>query len=370
MKDFWKKQIEKHGKLVFLAPMDGYGDSAYRQAMKKVAPHIFSISEFYSADGLVHSKFLADSVLPHDKSEDPLVIQIFGKDPENFAKAAKIISDPKYNIAGIDVNMGCPAKKVVRSGHGSSLMINVETAFEIVRALNEATHLPISVKTRRSFDGNQDLLAFAKGLEEAGASLITIHGRTMKQAYTGVADWTDIHELQKHLKIPVIGNGDVQNYKDGMEKVKDLAGFMIGRATFGNPWCFVSQADIDEIDSLPLHSGTSTPFNKGGSNLKKENFIDGVYHPSLREILELMQFHAEKLVETKGEKKGSLEIRKHLVQYLKHFPGVKAYRKRLVTTDSLENSISIINEIRDTFKDFLDKRPSLGEIEKEEVDLN
>lgn len=118
-KNFWKDQVAKGEKLCFLAPMDGYGDSAYRQTMKRTAPHIYLISEFYSADGLVHSKFLPDAVLPHQTTEDPLIIQIFGKDPENFAKAAKIIQDPKYNIAGIDVNMGCPAKKVVRSGHGS-----------------------------------------------------------------------------------------------------------------------------------------------------------------------------------------------------------------------------------------------------------
>ncbi|RKW23424.1 hypothetical protein D8B46_03415, partial [Candidatus Gracilibacteria bacterium] len=111
MKDFWKKQLKKNKKLVFLAPMDGYGDSAYRQAVKRISPHVFCISEFYSADGLVHSKFLADSVLPHEKIEDPLIIQIFGKNPETFAKAAKIIENEKYNIAGIDVNMGCPAKK-------------------------------------------------------------------------------------------------------------------------------------------------------------------------------------------------------------------------------------------------------------------
>ena len=161
-KNFWQDQLKIHEKLCFLAPMDGYGDSAYRQSMKRVAPHIYCISEFYSADGLVHSKFLADSVLPHQTIEDPLIIQIFGKDPEMFARAAKIISDPKYNIAGIDVNMGCPAKKVVRSGHGSSLIISENTAFDIVKALNEATHLPISVKTRLSFDGNQNLITFAQ----------------------------------------------------------------------------------------------------------------------------------------------------------------------------------------------------------------
>ena len=140
--------------------MDGYGDSAYRQSMRRVAPHVICISEFYSADGLVHSKFLADSVLPHQAIEDPLIIQIFGKDPEMFARAAEIISRSKYNIAGIDVNMGCPAKKVVRSGHGSSLLINSDTAFEIISALDRTTDLPISVKTRRSFDGNQNLIDF------------------------------------------------------------------------------------------------------------------------------------------------------------------------------------------------------------------
>lgn len=162
--------------------MDGYGDSAYRQTMKRVSPHIYTISEFYSADGLVHSKFLADSVLPHADIENPLVIQIFGKDPEMFAKAAKIIE--RYNVIGIDINMGCAAKKVVRSGHGSSLFINQCTAFSIVDTLNKATKLPISVKTRLSFDGEQSLIDFAKGLENAGAAMLTVHGRTAKQAYS------------------------------------------------------------------------------------------------------------------------------------------------------------------------------------------
>ena len=119
------------------------------------------------------------------------------------------------------------------------------------------------------------------------------------------------------------------DYDDGMKKVRNLNGFMIGRASFGNPWCF----------------------------LEWKNF------PSLAEMLELMEFHAEKLVETKGERKGSLEIRKHLVQYLKHFPGVKAYRKRLVTTESLENSKQVIQEIRNEFNDFLSCKPWLWEIE-------
>ncbi|NVP17376.1 tRNA-dihydrouridine synthase family protein [Candidatus Gracilibacteria bacterium] len=355
MKDFWKKQLEKNKKLVFLAPMDGYGDSAYRQAMKRVSPHIFCVSEFYSADGLIHSRFLADSVLPHTEMEDPLIIQIFGKDPEIFAKAAKIISESKYNIAGIDINMGCPAKKVVRSGHGSCLLINEQTAFEIVKHMHEATHLPISVKTRLSFDGNQNLINFVKGLENAGASLVTIHGRTAKQAYTGHADFTNIYELKKHVSIPVICNGDIINYTDGMKKVKELDGIMLGRASFGNPWCFIGEHQINDDDFIVK------------TGVKRENFIDGVYHPTLDEILEAMEFHAEKLVETKGEKKGSLEIRKHLVQYLKNFPGVKKYRKRLVTTESVENTREILAEIRKEFSEELNKRPSLNELDDNKI---
>lgn len=329
MKDFWKKQIEEKWKLVFLAPMDWYGDSAYRQAMKRIAPDIICVSEFYSADWLVHSKFLADSVLPHTDMENPLIIQIFWKDPDMFAEAAKIISDPKYNISGIDINMWCPAKKVVRSWHGSCLLINEQTAFNIVKAMNEATHLPISVKTRLSFDWNQNLINFVKWLEEAWASLVTIHGRTAKQAYTWKADFSNIYELKKHVNIPVICNWDILNYDDGMKKVQELDWFMIGRWSFWNPWCF----------------------------------LPGDYHPTLWELLDQMEFHALKLVETKWEKKWNLEIRKHLVQYLKFFPGVKAYRKRLVTTDSFENTQNILNEVREEYKDYLDKRPGLGELD-------
>jgi len=354
MKNFWQEQLKQKKKLVFLAPMDGYGDSAYRQVIKKVAPFVNLVSEFYSADWLVHSKFLADSVLPHDKSENPLVIQIFWKDPETFAKASKIIANSKYDISGIDVNMGCPAKKVVRSWHGSSLMINENTAFDIIKALDEATNLPISVKTRLSFDWNGDLINFAKGLEKAGCKLLTVHGRTAKQAYTWNADFTNIYELRHHINIPLICNWDILNYKDWMEKVKNLDWFMIWRWSFWNPWCFLWEEHFLDDDCVKQN------------NLKKNNFVDWVYYPDLAEILDIMIFHAEKLVETKWEKAWSLEIRKHLVQYLKNFPWVKEYRKKLVTTESLINTKTIIEEIRTEFKDYLNKRPALKEITKDD----
>ena len=346
-KNFWQDQLKLHEKLCFLAPMDGYGDSAYRQAMKRVAPHIYCISEFYSSDGLIHSKFLADAVLPHQEVEDPLIIQIFGKDPINFAKAAKIISKPEYNIAGIDVNMWCPAKKVVRSWHGSSLLINEQTAFDIVKSLDEATDLPISVKTRLSFDGNQDLIKFAQWLQTAWAKLVTIHGRTAKQAYTWSADFTNIYELKKNLDIPVICNGDVEHYDNGMSKVRNLDWFMIGRRSFWNPWCFLGKKHFETEPWLQHTSG----------------FQNGIYFPTLWEMLEAMEFHAAQLVLTKWERKWSLEIRKHLVQYIKSFPGVKEFRKRLVTTESIEQTKETIRDIRLRFETDMLKRPGLGEIE-------
>jgi len=330
-KNFWKN-LAKKWPICLLAPMDWYGDSTYRQTVKKVAPNTICVSEFYSADWLHHSKFLADSVLPHDKIEDPLIIQIFWKDPEMFVSAAKIISKSKYNIAGIDINMWCPAKKVVRSWHWSSLMINTDTAFKIVEEINKATHLPISVKTRRSFDWNQDLIEFCKWLEKAWAAMITVHGRTMTQAYTWFADWDPIYELKEHLSIPVIWNWDVENYEDWLKRMKNLDWFMIWRASFWNPWCFL-------------------PWN---------------YSPTLKEILDMMDFHAKTLIETKWERKWSLEIRKHLVQYLKNFPWVKAYRKELVRVESYQEVNSIINRIRSDFHNELSFKPNLWEIKKED----
>lgn len=198
--------------------MDGYTDSAYRQIVKQVAPDTICFSEFYSADGLVHSKRLAESALRHEVSERPLIIQIFGKDPAMFREAAKLIE--AAGAAGVDVNMGCPAKKVVRSGHGSSLMINTDTAFRIIEEMSAAVKIPVSVKTRLGWDNwESHLIDFCKGLENAGAKLISVHGRTYQQAFDGRADWTGIYELKKHLGIPVIGNGDVMDYDDGMRRI-------------------------------------------------------------------------------------------------------------------------------------------------------
>lgn len=325
-KNFWKETADKWP-IAFLAPMDGYCDSAYRQVNKKVNPDIFVMSEFYSADGIIRSKFLASSVLPHQEIEKPLIIQIFWKDPEVFAQAGKIIES--YGVSWIDINMGCPAKKIVKSWYGSGLMIDTDQAYRVVEALNKAVSIPVSVKTRLWWNGPQELINFVKWLESAGASLVTVHGRTKEQAYEGKADFSHIYELKKQVNIPIICNGDVQSYDDGMRKIHSpdgsvsLDGFMIGRASFGDPWCFV-------------------PWG---------------YQPTLWEILEMMSFHGNALVNCKWEKRATTDIRKHLVNYLKFFPWVSKYRKRLVTIETIDTLYQIIDEIKNEFQSFLHNKP-------------
>jgi tRNA-dihydrouridine synthase B len=350
-KSFWK-DLASRGPISALAPMDGYCDSPYRQIVKQIAPETVVFSEFYSADGLVHSRDLQRKALTHDPSEYPLIIQIFGKDPVMFREAAKIIE--WYGITGIDINMGCPAKKVVKSGHGSSLMINRDTAFRIVEEMANAVAIPVSVKTRLGWEDPSLLVDFVKWLENAWADLITVHGRTYKQAFTGRADLTGIYDLKQHVSIPVVCNGDVMSYDDGVSKIihpenrnlnsppekgelegvsqkgipnsvtlpclpfsgeesklRNLDWFMIGRASFGNPWCF----------------------------------IPGWYEPTLGEILDMMSIHGQLLWQWK-DRKGMMEARKHLVQYLHGFPGVKEYRSRLVQVEWVADIEWVLASIR------------------------
>lgn len=326
MNTFWS-DLASHGPIAALAPMDGYCDSPYRQIVKKIAPNTVVFSEFYSADGLVHSKELQRRALTHDTSEYPLIIQIFGKDPAMFAEAAKIIE--WYGITGIDINMWCPAKKVVKSGHGSSLMINRDTAFQIVEQMSKAVKIPISVKTRLGWENPDLLVDFVKWLENAGASLISVHGRTYKQAFTGRADFAGIYELKQHINIPVICNGDITSYEDGVMKMihptglKNLDGFMIGRSSFGNPWCF----------------------------------LPGNYEPTLDEILVTMRGHGELLWKVKW-RHGMMEARKHLVQYLHGFPGVKQYRTSLVHVESADDIYTVIDDIRRDHASLLEEKIS------------
>ncbi len=324
--------------IVALAPMDGYCDSAFRAICKKVAPDIVVFSEFYSADGLFHNSKLAEKVLTHDPIEHPLIFQIFGNNPETFLAAGKLIES--YGAQWVDINMGCPAKKVVKCGYGSWLMIDRDRAMSIVSILAENLSIPVSVKTRLGWTNSRDLIEFWKALENAGTQLITVHWRTFQQEYTGEANWEPIYELQKNLTIPVLGNGDCKNYDEGIQKIQNtlpvtpaeagvyhsesvmdssaaadgndgLAGFMIARWALGNPWCF----------------------------------LPGNYTPTWTERIDVMREHMERMMTTKWEQRACLEIRKHFVHYLHGFEWVRDYRKRLASLTGLSEATKILEEL-------------------------
>ncbi len=311
----WKDQKRP---ILALAPMAGYTDTAYRQLIKGIEPRVICFTEFTSADGLVYGSKMTLKQLDFNPNEErPLVAQIFGKKPDHFAKAAQILEE--MGMDAIDINMGCPAKKVVSSDHGSALLKNPCKALEIVEATAKATRLPVSIKTRIGSE-KLDLpwfIQFCKDIESAGAQLITIHGRTAKQMYTGQADWEPMYEVKKNLRVPVIGNGDIRSVKDAQEKLGNLDGVMVGRGTMGNPWLMAEIAAAFYGDSYTPPS-------------------------SFAERLPSYLRHAELLVASKGEERGMKEMRKHFVHLLRGFDGASAARAEVVQISTLEEAKRVL----------------------------
>jgi len=305
--------------IVALSPMDGYTDSAYRQIVKLIEPRAIVFSEFVSADGLHRApKKVSELVSFNADIEQPYIAQIFGKNPEAFAIAAKVLTD--LGVAGIDINYGCPAKKVVGSGHGSSMIRTSELAAECVAAVRQATPLPLSVKTRLGWTDDSTLQDFVGKMIVAGAEMVTIHGRTVKQGYAGEADFGPIYELKKkYPKTVIIGNGDITSGEIAKAKLGNLDGIMIGRASFGNPW-------IIHEAVCSLYGEEYTP-------------------PTPAEIGKIICRHAEILIETKGKKRAMLEFRKLLLSFTKGFKGAKAMRRDMVSIESLQDVKTIAEKI-------------------------
>lgn len=306
--------------ILALAPMAGYTDSSYRQLVKEVCPSVICFTEFTNVDGILHGNEATMRQVSFDPNKErPIVAQIFGRKPENFRKAAAVLT--KLGVDAIDINMGCPAKKIVSSDHGSALLKNPSLSEEIVRATVEGTHLPVSIKMRigTSCYDHDYFFSFAKSMERAGAKLITIHGRTSKQMYGGAADWTPMYELKKILKIPVLGNGDIKNGKDAASKLKNLDGLMVGRGTFGNPWVFC------EI----LAAFAKKPYQA----------------LTLTQKLPTIARHLELSCQFKGEKWGILEMRKHLAWYIRGIPHASELRQKLVTVSSKKETIALLQDI-------------------------
>lgn len=311
--------------------MAGYTDSAFRLLCRELGADVV-VSELVSADAIFHqskywykdengiwcSKRGKDEtldMLKFDEAERPYVVQLFGKFPEKFGFAAKWVSE-NLKPDGIDINMGCPARKVVNSDHGAALLKNPELAVEIVKAVKENTELPVSVKTRLGWDHDDQILEFAPLLQRAGIDALTIHGRTYKDAFKGAARWDNIYEVKKMFgnKLIVIGNGDISSYEQlstlaisEFDKVK-LDGLMVGRAAFGKPWIFSK---------------------------------DSVTTDELKEII-LKQ--ARYILKIKGDY-GMIELRKHLVKYIAGFSGAKELRKKAVAIASFEDVESLVKEL-------------------------
>jgi len=305
--------------MLLLAPMAGYTDSAFRQIIKQIAPSTICVTELISADGIKFGGKRTMEYLTFDKSERPLIVQLFGKKPDFFQEAAKTVE--KMGADGIDLNMGCPARKVINSMHGSALLTKPDLAEEIARATVEATKLPVTLKMRIGFkEYNQEhFLDLITRFEKAGIKALTIHGRTTKQGFSGKANWDPIYLAKKTLSIPVIGNGDITSAEIAKNRLKDLDGIMIGRATFGNPWIMA------EIEATLTETRYTPP-------------------KSLEEKIPLILEHSRLAIETRGHR-GLLEMRKHLATYIKGFQDASKFRSRLVQVDSLDDIKNIFDEI-------------------------
>ncbi len=336
--------------LVALAPMAGVTDASYRQFIKKIAPKTLLYTEFLSSDALSFGSARTMKMLEFDTVlERPFIVQIFGADPQKFLDACKVIE--QMGADGIDINMGCPAAKIVSSCYGSALIRKPELAAEIVHKTVRSVSIPVSVKTRLGWDTHETLIPFCTKLEQAGAAAFAIHGRRYHDKFTGKANWEPIYALKRALTVPVLGNGDIASVDDAMTKLQNLDGVMVGRGTYGNPWLMqdIIEAFADRITGR-RENGEWEVTHKSQVTSHKSQVLEEVSSTEKFSLFQrripLILEHCELSVRMKGERRGVLEMRRHLGSYVKGFDGAKELRSRILQMESLYEVTNALQQVQ------------------------
>ena len=314
---------------LLLAPMEDVSDPPFRALCKEQGADVV-YTEFISSEGLIRDA--AKSVMKLDiyEKERPVGIQIFGANLESMLRSVEIVEASKPDI--IDINFGCPVKKVVSKGAGAGILKDIDLMVSLTKAMVEHTSLQVTVKTRLGWDEETiKIVEVAERLQDVGCKAIAIHGRTRKQMYKGAADWAPIAAVKNNprMHIPVFGNGDV-NSPERAKEMRDsygLDGAMIGRASIGNPWFF---REVQE-------------YLKTGEKISK---------PTMSERVEAARRHLQMAIAWKGEKLGVFETRRHYTNYFRGIPHFKEYRMKMVTSDDSIDVFNVIDEVASKFKDY------------------
>ena len=311
---------------LLLAPMEDVSDPPFRALCKQNGADVM-YTEFISSEGLIRDAFKSTQKLDIYDFERPIGIQIFGNEISSMRQATEICAKEKPEF--IDINYGCPVKKVANKGAGAGILRDIPKMISMTKEIVRSTNIPVTVKTRLGWDENSKyIVEVAERLQDVGIKAISIHGRTRKQMYKGEADWTLIGEVKNNPKmiIPVFGNGDVDT-PEKVKKVKErygVDGVMIGRGAIGNPWIF------KEIKHY----------------LKTNTFLE---KPNIQERVNVCKQHLKHSITWKGERVGIAEMKRHYSSYFKAIPDFKQFRTRMVTSNSEAEVLTILHEVQNKF---------------------
>lgn len=314
---------------LLLAPMEDVSDPPFRAVCKQNGADLM-YTEFISSEGLIRDAIKSRKKLDIFDYERPVGIQIFGGDEESLALAAQIVDATDPDL--LDINFGCPVKKVACKGAGAGVLKDINLMVRLTDAVVKSTRLPVTVKTRLGWDENtKNIEEVAERLQDVGIKALAIHGRTRSQMYKGEADWTLIAKVKNNprINIPIFGNGDIDSPQKALEYRNryGIDGIMIGRAAIGYPWIF------REIKHY-LKTGRLLP------------------PPTLDERIEVSKNHLRKSVEWKGPVVGINEMRRHYSNYLKGLPGIKEFRNRLVVLKTIEEVEAVLDEVQEHYEGY------------------